>query len=167
MTQDIKTIRIAAQGPAGPAGPQGDSGPQGPQGTAGPQGSQGPQGPQGVAGIQGPQGDPGPLAATVMTEDVAGAAYTVAAADLGKLKRMTSASAVTVTLPNDLPQGFGVLIRQAGAGRVTFAAAAGATLGNVAGQTRTAAQWAEASLTVDTNADGTSAAWVLSGATGP
>ena len=146
MTQDIKTIRIAAQGPAGPAGPQGL---------------------QGAAGAQGPQGDPGPLAATVTTEDVASAAYTFVAADLGKLKRMTSAGAVTVTLPNDLPQGFGVLVRQTGAGRVTFAAGTGATLGNVAGQTRTAAQWAEVSLTVDTNADGTSAAWVLSGATGP
>lgn len=148
MTQDIKIIRIAAQGPAGPAGPQG---------------SDGPQGPQGAAGVQGPQGDPGPLAASVTTEDVTATAYTLQAADLGKVKRTTNASAVTVTLPNSFDPGFSVLVRQAGAGRISFAAASGATLHNRSGGDKTAGQWSEVSLTVDANGDGNSAVWVLSG----
>ncbi|MEJ2377828.1 MAG: hypothetical protein P8Y71_21370 [Pseudolabrys sp.] len=142
MTQDIKTIRIATQGPAGPVGPQG---------------------PQGDAGPQGPQGDPGPLAAGVTTEDVAGTSYTVAAADLGKRKRSTGAAGVAVTLPKTLAQGFSVLFCQAGAGQISFAAEAGGTLDNRGGNSKTAGQWSEVSLTVDSNGDGNSASWVLSG----
>jgi hypothetical protein len=176
MTQAIRTIRIAAQGPAGPQGPQGAQGPQGvtgaqgPQGAAGPQGADGPQGPsgpQGAQGPQGPQGDPGPLAAAVTTEDVAGTSYTVVAGDLGKRKRTTNASAVAVTLPNDLPQGFSLLFCQAAGGRITFAAGGGATLNNRFGYAKTAAQWSEVALTVDSNAGGSAAAWVLSGDVGP
>jgi Collagen triple helix repeat (20 copies) len=144
-------------GPTGPTGPQGNDGPQGPQGATGPQGNDGPQGPQG------PQGDPGPLAADVTIEDVTGTSYTLVAGDLGKRKRTTSSSAVTVTLPKTLAQGFSVLFCQAAAGQITFAAEAGATLNNRAGQNKTAGQWSEVSLTVDTNSDGNSAYWVLSG----
>jgi hypothetical protein len=158
-----------ATGPTGPAGPQGNDGPQGPQGATGPQGNDGPQGPtgpqgpQGATGPQGPQGDPGPLAADVTTEDVTGTSYTLVAGDLGKRKRTTNASAVTVTLPKTLEQGFSVLLCQAGAGQITFAAETGATLNNRAGHSKTAGQWSEVSLTVDTNADSNSASWVLSG----
>ena len=150
MTQDIKTIRIATQGPAGPAGP------------TGPQGDAGPQGPQGDAGSQ---GDPGPLAATVTTEDVTGTGYTLVSGDLGKRKRTTSASSVTVTLPKSLEQGFGLLFCQAGAGRITFAAESGATINNRLGYTKTAGQWAEVSVIVDTNVGGSAASWVISGDT--
>src|SRR6185437_8963615 len=104
-----------------------------------------------ATGPQGPQGVAGPLAADVTTEDVAGTAYTVVAADLGKRKRTTNASAVTVTLPNDREQGFSFLLCQAGAGQVTFAAAAGAALHSRTGYLRTAGQWSEVSLTVDSN----------------
>lgn len=155
MTQDIRIIRIATQGPAGAQGPQG------PQGNPGSQGPQGPQGPTG------PQGPAGPLAADVSTEDIAGTAYTVAAADLGKRKRTTNAGAVSITLPNDLEQGFSVLLCQAGAGQITFAPAAGAMLHNRAGYTKTAGQWSEVSLVVDANAGGSAAVWVLSGDMGP
>lgn len=154
MTQDIRTIRIATQGPAGPAGP------------AGPQGAQGPQGATGPAGATGPQGAAGPLAADVTTEDIGGTTYTVVAADLGKRKRITSGSAVTVTLPNDREQGFSFLLCQAGAGQVTFSAASGATLHNRGSFSKTAGQWSEVSLTVDSNGGGTSAVWVLSGDVG-
>lgn len=173
MTLPIKTVHIIRQGPAGPQGPQGVQGPQGsqgPQGAQGPQGTQGPQGPQGAQGAQGPQGpqgDPGPLAADVTTEDIAGTSYTVGAADLGKRKRTTNASAVTVTLPNDREQGFSCLLCQAGAGQVTFSAASGATLYNRVGYAKSAGQWSEVSLTVDSNSGGTSAVWVLSGDVGP
>jgi hypothetical protein len=103
----------------------------------------------------------------VTTEDIAGTTYTVAAADLGKRKRTTNAGAVAVTLPNGLEQGFSILLCQAGAGRVTFSPAAGATLNNRAGYSRTAAQWSEVSLTVDSNSGGAAAVWVLSGDVGP
>jgi hypothetical protein len=170
MTQDIRTIRLAAQGPAGPAGPQGSVGPQGPQGQGGPQGLQGVPGPQGNDGPQGPQGpagDPGPLAAAVTTEDVGGTTYTLAAADLGKRKRTTNAAAVTVTLPSTMQQGFSTIWCQADAGVISFVAGTGATLNNRLGYSKTAGRWSEVALTVDANSDGNSAAWVLSGDVGP
>ena len=105
----------------------------------------------------------GPLAADVSIEDIAGTTYTVAAADLGKRKRATNASGCAMTLPNNLEQGFSLLVCQAAAGRVSFAAASGATLNNRAGFAKTAGQWSEVSLTVDANSDGAHAAWVLSG----
>ena len=74
---------------------------------------------------------------------------------------------MTVTLPNNLEQGFCFLLCQAAAGQVAFAAASGATLHNRAGYSKTAAQWAEISLTVDSNSGGTSAVWILSGDVGP
>ena len=178
MTATIKTIRIVRQGPAGPTGPdglqgpQGPAGPQGSQGVQGPQGTsgaQGPAGPQGATGAQGPagpQGAPGPLAGAVATEDIFGTAYTVAAGDLGKRKRTTSAGAVTVTLPNDREQGFSFLLCQAAAGRVTFGPASGATLQNRVGYFKTAGQWSEVSLIVDSNSGGSAANWVLSGDVG-
>ena len=175
MTSPIRVIRIS-QGPAGPSGaqgpqgPQGATGPQGPQGATGaqgPQGAAGPQGPAGATGPQGPQGPSGPLTVDVTVEDIAGTAYTVSAADLGKRKRTTNASAVTVTLPNDREQGFSFLLCQAAAGQVTFAAASGATLHSRSGYSKTAGQWSEVSLTVDSNVGGTAAVWVLSGDLGP
>ena len=97
------------------------------------------------------------------TEDVTGATYTLVSGDLGKRKRTTSAAAVTVTLPKTLEQGFTVLFCQAAAGQITFAPATGATMHNRASATKTVGQWSEVSLTVDVNADGNSASWVLSG----
>jgi len=160
MTDPIRTIRIAMQGPAGPQGPLG------PQGIEGPQGNAGPPGPQGDPGPQGAQGMPGPLSAGVSTEDIAATTYTVAAADLGKRKRATNASGCTITLPNDREQGFSLIVCQAAVGRVNFAAAGGATLNNRSGFAKTAGQWSEVSLTVDSNGDGAHAAWVLSGDVG-
>ena len=173
MTDPIRTIRISAQGPAGPQGPAGTQGPagvggaQGPAGETGAQGPQGPTGSAGAAGPQGPQGAAGPLAADVTTEDIAASAYTVIAGDLGKRKRTINAGGVTVTLPKTLEQGFSFLLCQAAAGQVTFSPAAGATLHSRASFTKTAGQWSEVSLTVDTNGDGNSAVWVLSGDVGP
>ncbi len=152
MTQDIKIIRIATQGPAGPAGPPG---------------SAGPQGPAGAQGAQGPQGEAGPLAADVTNEDVSGTAYTVVAGDLGKVKRVTNASGCTVTLPNSLPQGFNVIFRQAiGAGQIAFAAAAGGGVSSYSGYVKSAGEKASVSACVDENSDGSSAAWLLDGTLG-
>jgi hypothetical protein len=102
----------------------------------------------------------------VTTEDVTGTTYTLVAGDLGKRKRTTNGSAVAVTLPNSIEQGFSAIFCQAGAGKITFSAASGATLNNRLGLSKTAGQWAEVSLTVDNNSGGSSAVWVLSGDVG-
>jgi hypothetical protein len=128
-----------------------------------PRGDMGVQGPPGADGAD---GDPGPLAADVTTEDITGTTYTVVSGDLGKRKRATNAGAVTITLPNSMEQGFSILVCQAGAGQVSLSPASGATLHNRAGYSKTAGQWSEVSLTVDSNAGGTAAVWVLSGDVG-
>jgi hypothetical protein len=80
-----------AIGPAGPVGPAG------PASTV--PGPTGPQGPAGATGATGSQGPAGPVETTQVIEAVATAAYTIVAADAGKLKRLTFAGAITVTLP--------------------------------------------------------------------
>ena len=101
------------------------------------------------------------------TEDVTGTSYTVVSGDLGKRKRTTNASDVAVTLPNSFSQGFSVLFCQAAAGRVTFSAEGGGSLNNRASLSKTADQWSEVSLIVDSNSGGSAAAWVLSGDVAP
>ena len=78
----------------------------------------------------------------------------------------TSGSGITITLPNDLPPGFFFMVEQGGAGQVTFAAASGATLVNDWSHTRTAGQYAVATVFVRDNSNGISAAYNLGGVTG-
>ena len=66
-----------------------------------------------------------------------------------------------MTLPNDREQGFSILLCQAAAGRVNFVAASGAALQSRTGYSKTAGQWSEVSLTVDSNSGGAAASWVL------
>ena len=80
-----------AVGPAGPAGPTG------PASTV--PGPAGPTGPAGSTGATGSQGPAGPVETTQTIEAVSTTAYTIVAADAGKLKRLTFAGAITVTLP--------------------------------------------------------------------
>jgi len=69
---------------------------------------------------------------TQTVETVTGTTYSVVAADVGKMKATTNASAVTVTLPTptslSLAVGDIVYFRNQGAGIITFAAGAGATI---------------------------------------
>lgn len=95
---------------------------------------------------------------------VTAATYTVLATDNAKVIRFTSATAVTVTLPNSLPAGFNALWRQVGAGQLTFVAASGGTLNNRQNHTKSAGQKAEGAVSVDSNA-GADAAWYLAGDT--
>lgn len=166
------------QGPAGPAGPQGAQGPagavgpagaQGPAGPAGPAGAQGPTGPAGIQGAQGsagpagPQGPVGPAAPLSITVSSQAAAYTLATGDNGTMIRATSAAAVNYTLPNNMPVGFNVLVKQVGAGQITFVPASGATMTAFGGKSKTAGQFAEATLIVEANAGGSAAVWALGG----
>jgi hypothetical protein len=81
-------------------------------------------------------------------EAVSGTAYTVVAADSGKLKRCTSATAVTVTLPAGVAVGTRVDFAQAAAGQVTFTAGAGASINASGGRVKTGAQHAVVSAEV-------------------
>jgi hypothetical protein len=91
------------------------------------------------------------------------ASITMAASDSGKIKNCTSASAVVVTLPNNLPKDFYCTVTQAGTGNVTFAAGAGASLYNRQGLLHTAGQWAICCLLVSSNSGGTAATYILGG----
>lgn len=103
----------------------------------------------------------GPVIGAVSTQS--GTTYTLAATDCGTTLRFTSATAVTLTLPASLSAGCSVGIVQAGAGQVSFTAGSGASLVNRQSFTKTAGQWALMGLTIDTNAGGSAAHYVLTG----
>ena len=100
--------------------------------------------------------------ATVQTN--AGTTYTLAPTDSGTFIAFSSGSAVTVTCPATLPVGFQVAIEQQGAGAVTVAAGASATLRTAHSFTgKTAGQFSVIGITVDGNSNGNSAVCVLTG----
>lgn len=80
----------------------------------------------------------------------AGTAYTLAAADAGKVVRMTAAGAATVTVPANASVAFAlgtvINVYAAGAGGVTLAAASGVTIRN---NDAALVQYAEVSLRKD------------------
>lgn len=94
-----------------------------------------------------------------------GTTYTLQASDSGKVVECTNGSAITVTLPNSLAVGFCCTIVQGGAGQITLSAASGANLRNRQSHTKTAGQWAGATLYVRTNSGGSAAEYVLNGDT--
>lgn len=91
----------------------------------------------------------------------------LAAADKGAIVIVTNAAARVVTLPADWAEGETVTVRRGGAGAVTWALAAGATLAlpaSKAGHVGIAEQHAELVFTVLSN-PGEAAVWGVSGAT--
>jgi hypothetical protein len=98
-------------------------------------------------------------------KDISATSYLLTAADSGYLLRFTAATAVTVTLPNNLPAQWSADILQAGAGQITFTAASGATLGEPDNHFHTAKQGAQVSLSVTVNSSGIAAAYILGGYT--
>ena len=92
-----------------------------------------------------------------------GTTYTLAAADCGTTIEFTSASAITVTLPNSLSPGCHIAVEQNGAGQITFSAASGATLQSAHSFTKTFGQYAIVGLSVLSNSGGSAAVWTLSG----
>jgi hypothetical protein len=88
------TLRGNIKGPTGATGATGATGSTGATGPA----STVP-GPAGPIGDTGPTGPAGPIETTQVIEAVSTTAYTIVAADAGKLKRLTFAGAITVTLP--------------------------------------------------------------------
>lgn len=92
-----------------------------------------------------------------------GTTYTLVAGDSGKIIECSNASAITVTLPNSLAQGFYCTIAQTGAGQITLTAASGATLRSFDSFTKTAGQYAAINLYVTTNSGGSSAIYMMQG----
>lgn len=78
------------------------------------------------------------------------ASYTLAASDNGKVVTINSASAVTLTLPDQatttLPAGFQVAVIQRGAGQVTVAASGSDTIESVGGNSKLAGQHSAATI---------------------
>ena len=83
-----------------------------------------------LKGGPGPEGPSGQAGSYVGVKTVTGATYTVLATDVGWLIRYTSASPVTITLPNDttaaIADGKTIDHAQRGAGSLTFVVEAGA-----------------------------------------
>jgi hypothetical protein len=94
-----------------------------------------------------------------------GTTYTLVAGDAGKRVKLTNAAAITLTLPDSLAADFTCMVEQGGAGQVTFTAAGGATLHNRQTHTKTAGQYAQVGVYVDTNSGGSSAVYTISGDT--
>lgn len=92
-----------------------------------------------------------------------GTTYTLAASDTGKVVECNNASAITVTLPNSLPVGFGCTLMQTGAGQVTFSAASGAAFVAYSSKTKCAGQYAAVTIWVDSNSGGSAATYRIAG----
>lgn len=110
--------------------------------------------------------NPPPVSLT-LRRTVNGTSDTIVYGDLKQFVVYTSGSATTVTFPATLPVDFETTLRQVGAGQLTFVAGSGATVDNVLTQLKSAGQHAIIYAVVDTNADGNSASWTISGATSP
>ena len=90
-------------------------------------------------GVQGPAGVSS--YATIGTTT-----YTLSDVDRSKIRVFTSSSAITVTVPQGLSPLFDVMLVQAGAGAVTVSPAVGVTVNAAFGETKTAYQYAVATL---------------------
>jgi hypothetical protein len=76
---------------------------------------------------------------------------------------VNSATGVNLTTLNSLPIGCAITVLQQGAGQVTVVAGTGTTQHSVNSYTKTKAQWAVIGLTVDSNAGGSAADFIISG----
>lgn len=74
---------------------------------------------------------------------------TLSATHRGKILHTTSASAVTVTIPDTCESGFTCTVRQEGAGQITFAAGSNMTLRNRQSHTKSAGQYSGVCVSVE------------------
>lgn len=82
-----------------------------------------------------------------------GTTYTLKASDNGKTVTLNNASAITLTIPASLGAGFSCLLVQLGAGTVTVAAGAGATVNSRGSLLDLNGQYAVASVIPTATAD--------------
>jgi len=94
-----------------------------------------------VPGVQGPAG----IAAEAIT--VTGTTYSLSSINNNRLALFTAASGTTVTVPSGLSNGFSCLAVQTTiSGQVTISGASGVTIRSAFSSTKTAYQWAVASI---------------------
>jgi len=94
-----------------------------------------------VPGAQGPAG----IAASALT--VSGTSYSLSSINNNRLTLFTASSGITTTVPSGLTDGFSCLLVQTTAsGQVTISGASGVTIRSALSSTKTAYQWAVASI---------------------
>lgn len=84
------------------------------------------------------------FSATIVNDTTS--SYTLSSSDSGKLIAIEHASNITITIPTGLDLGFNCSFLQKGAGALNFSAANGVTLNNRQSYTKTAGQFAMATL---------------------
>ena len=82
----------------------------------------------------------------VVRNEQTGTTYTFGLGDHDKVVELNNASAITATVPAGLPEGWNCIVVQTGAGQVTFAAGAGATVNSADSNLAISAQYASATL---------------------
>jgi hypothetical protein len=92
-----------------------------------------------VPGIQGPAG-------VSSYSTISGTSYTLNETDRSKILVFTASGATTLTVPSGLSGLFDAMFVQAGAGQVTVSGASGVTINAALSATKTAYQYAVASL---------------------
>jgi len=94
-----------------------------------------------VPGVQGPAG----IAASALT--FPGTSYSLGSINNNRLTLFTASSGITTTVPSGLTDGFSCLLVQTTAsGQVTISGASGVTVRSALSSTKTAYQWAVASV---------------------
>jgi hypothetical protein len=78
--------------------------------------------------------------------NVSNTSYTLSSADLGKLIAIEHSSTITITIPLGITAGFNCSFLQKGSGSLEFSASNGVTLSNRQSYTKTAGQYAMATL---------------------
>jgi hypothetical protein len=98
-----------------------------------------------TVGIQGPPG-----IGTFVS--ISGTSYLLGEADRSKVFRFSNASGITVTVPLGLSSSFDCMLVQTGAGQVTVSGVSGVTINAALSATKTAYQYAVATLVpIDTD----------------
>lgn len=139
---------------------------RGPQGEPGPKGDQGEQGPIGPAGLAGPPGPPGTVGIIGDMQLVGAGPHAIGSEHYGKQSEVTSGGPAIATLLLSASAPRGALFAAHGLDcRLAITVAAGGQLQNWQGHTGSAGALAPISLYCRSNADGSSAIWVLNGTT--
>jgi hypothetical protein len=152
-------------GATGLAGTTGATGAQGPTGSQGPTGVIGATGATGVIGVSGPTGATGvgltgatgPIGATGLQgpsgpagvssyKTITGTTYTLVEEDRSQILLFTNAAAITLTVPTGLSALFDTMIVQTSTGQITVTPAIGVTVNAALSATKTAYQYAIATL---------------------
>lgn len=94
-----------------------------------------------------------------------GASYTLTSGDHGGHLIINNSTAVTLTLPNNLPVNFNCAIIQGGTGQITFSPASGAFLRNSLSNNKSAGRYSACALHIISNSGGAAAEYVLYGDT--